>query len=218
MRALGRLREWSGVLALILVLAGGTAYAANEWTGANIVNESLTGADLRDDTVRGADVAESSLGKVRDADTLDRLDATRFVRGGPAVAGAFGNSDARAYFNRVSTPAGGGTSTFLEIPGLLHLNLDCGPSSTTVNIVSDRNGLELYTDLKSQSFVDDEVQNTGDSIGFSTTPSEDIRRLDLQAGTGANTFGLQRMLDATVTFRFGAGTCAAVVSALAQRT
>jgi len=29
------------------VLAGGTAYAANEWTGANIVDESLTGADVK---------------------------------------------------------------------------------------------------------------------------------------------------------------------------
>lgn len=208
MRILTRLREWSGVVALFCVLAGGTAYAANEWTGTNIVNDSLTGADI----------LESSLGKVRDADTLDHLDSTRFVRGGAAVAGAFGNSDAKAYFNRVSTPAGGGTSTFLEIPGLLHLELVCGPSSSTVNIVSDRNGLELYTELNSQSFIDDEVLNTGDSFGFSTTPSEDIRSVDLQAGTGANTFGLQRMLDATVTFRFGAGTCAAVVSALAQRT
>ena len=163
------LREWSGVLALVLVLAGGTAYAANEWTGANIVNESLTGADLRDDTVRGADLVESSLGKVDDADMLDRLDSTRFVRGGTAVAGAFGNSDAKAYFNRVSTPAGGGTSTFLEIPGILHLVVDCGPSSTTVLIVSDRNGLELYADLNSQSFIQREVQNVGDSFGFSTT-------------------------------------------------
>ena len=87
-----------------------------------------------------------------------------------------------------------------------------------MHIVADRNGLELYADLNSQSFIHHEVQNTGDSFGFSTTPSEDIRRLNLQAGTGANTFGLQRMLDATVTFRFEAGTCAAVVSALAQRT
>ena len=175
-------------------------------------------ADLRDDTVRGADLVESSLGKVDDADMLDRLDSTRFVRGGTAVAGAFGNSDAKAYFNRVSTPAGGGTSTFLEIPGILHLELDCGPSSSTVRVVSDRNGLELYAELNSQSFIQREVQNVGDSFGFSTTPSEDIRSFDLQAGTGANTFGLQRMVDATVTFRFGAGTCAAVVSALAQRT
>ncbi len=218
MRVISRLREWSGVLALFLVLVGGTAYAANEWTGANIVNESLTGADLRDDTVRGADVVESSLGKVGDADTLDGLDATRFVRGGAAVAGAFGNSDAKAYFNRVSSPAGGGSSTFLEIPGLLHLELDCGPASTTMRIVGDRNNVELYADLNSQSFIQHEVINNGDSFGFSTTPSEDIRSFHLQAGTGANTFGLQRMLDATVTFRFEAGTCAAVVSALAQRT
>ena len=33
-------------LALFVAL-GGTAYAANEWTGANIVDESLTGADVR---------------------------------------------------------------------------------------------------------------------------------------------------------------------------
>jgi hypothetical protein len=34
-------------LCLILVVGGGTAYAVNEWTGANVVDESLTGADVR---------------------------------------------------------------------------------------------------------------------------------------------------------------------------
>ena len=91
MRVLSRLREWSGVLALCLVLAGGTAYAANEWTGANIVNESLTGVDVRGDTIKGADVLESSLGKVRDANTLDhaRLDPLRAAaaRRSPAPSG-----------------------------------------------------------------------------------------------------------------------------------
>jgi hypothetical protein len=43
------------------VLAGGTAYAANEWTGANIVDGSLTGADVFDNTVSGADITNGSL-------------------------------------------------------------------------------------------------------------------------------------------------------------
>src|SRR4051794_22927723 len=117
MRALGVVREWSGVLALFLVLAGGTAYAVNEWTGANIVNESLTGsdvkapatvdgtltgADVKADSLRGADLLESSLGNVPNANNLDNLDSTRFVQGGSAVPGAFGTSKANAYFNRVT--------------------------------------------------------------------------------------------------------------------
>ena len=43
------------------VLAGGTAYAANEWTGANIVDESLTGRDVLDNTLASADVTNQSL-------------------------------------------------------------------------------------------------------------------------------------------------------------
>src|SRR5438093_12494069 len=34
-------------LALFVALGGTSAYAANEWTGANLVDESLTGADVR---------------------------------------------------------------------------------------------------------------------------------------------------------------------------
>jgi hypothetical protein len=35
------------MLALFLALGGTSAYAINEWTGANIVDESLTGSDVR---------------------------------------------------------------------------------------------------------------------------------------------------------------------------
>jgi hypothetical protein len=42
-------------------LAGGTAYAANEWTGENIVDGSLTGADIFNNTVSGADITNGSL-------------------------------------------------------------------------------------------------------------------------------------------------------------
>jgi trimeric autotransporter adhesin len=46
-RRLGRPRHATVVAYLALFVAlGGTAYAANEWTGDNIVDESLTGADI----------------------------------------------------------------------------------------------------------------------------------------------------------------------------
>ncbi len=48
-------------LALFLALSTGTAYAANEWTGANIVDQSLTAADLKIGTIGTARVLNDSL-------------------------------------------------------------------------------------------------------------------------------------------------------------
>ena len=53
--------QWMGALALFLVLTAGTAWAANEWTGANIVDGSLTTADFKDNDVRSADVRNDNL-------------------------------------------------------------------------------------------------------------------------------------------------------------
>ncbi len=55
-------RQWTGALSLFLVLTGGVAYAANEWTGDNIVNGSLTTADYKNGDIRSADVKDFSLG------------------------------------------------------------------------------------------------------------------------------------------------------------
>jgi hypothetical protein len=59
-------------LALFLALTTGTVYAANEWTGANIVDGSLTAADLavgtigtlrvQDNSLQAADLAPDSVG------------------------------------------------------------------------------------------------------------------------------------------------------------
>jgi uncharacterized protein YjbI with pentapeptide repeats len=48
-------------LALFMALGGTSAYAANEWTGANIVDESLTGADIKNGAVASRDVTNASL-------------------------------------------------------------------------------------------------------------------------------------------------------------
>ena len=61
-KAVAHLRgPWTGALALFLVIAGGTAYAANTIGSADVIDESLRSQDLRNDNVTGDDVLESSL-------------------------------------------------------------------------------------------------------------------------------------------------------------
>ena len=83
--------QWMGALALVLVLAGGTAYAANTVGSADVIDNSLgsvdlrnnaavQSADVRNDTLTGADIVEGSLGTVTDADHLDGRDSKDFAR------------------------------------------------------------------------------------------------------------------------------------------
>jgi hypothetical protein len=48
-------------VAVFLALGGVSAYAANEWTGANIVDGSLTGQDVFDNTISGNDMTNNSV-------------------------------------------------------------------------------------------------------------------------------------------------------------
>jgi hypothetical protein len=50
----------TGLIAIFIAL-GGTAYANNEWTGANIVDGSLTTFDYKNDDIRSADVRDGTL-------------------------------------------------------------------------------------------------------------------------------------------------------------
>jgi len=43
-------------LAFVMVLGGGTAWAVDEWTGANIQNGTLTSADYKNNDIRSGDV------------------------------------------------------------------------------------------------------------------------------------------------------------------
>jgi hypothetical protein len=218
MRVLARLREWSGVLALVLVLAGGTAYAANEWTGANIVNGSLTGADVQADSLRGGDVVESSFDRVSDAARLNGLAAGRFVQGASAVPGAFDVAKAKAYFNRVTSPPGS-TSTFVQVPGLLHLRLRCEDDFAALGVISDIDGLEVYRGGTGRTNPERNVFADGGIIETAATPGSEVQELLIQAGTGENTFGNQKLVEITVHWALtSAGDCTASASVLDQRT
>jgi hypothetical protein len=50
----------TGLIAIFIAL-GGTAYANNEWTGANIVDGSLTTFDYKNNDIRSADVHDTTL-------------------------------------------------------------------------------------------------------------------------------------------------------------
>jgi hypothetical protein len=88
------------VVALIslFVALSGVAWAANTVGSADVIDNSLLSQDLKDgaavksadvvnDSLTGADIAESSLGKVPNADKLDGIDSEGFVRSLWAVAG-----------------------------------------------------------------------------------------------------------------------------------
>jgi hypothetical protein len=48
-------------LALFIALAGGTAWAVDEWTGANIQDGTLASADYKNNDIRSLDVKTDSL-------------------------------------------------------------------------------------------------------------------------------------------------------------
>ena len=52
--------KFTGPLALFLVVAGGSAWAANEWSGENIVDHSLTSVDIKNEDIRAVDVRDAS--------------------------------------------------------------------------------------------------------------------------------------------------------------
>ena len=56
--------QWAGLLALFLVLAGGTAYAANTIGSSDIINESILSQDLKNGQVTVADIATNAVGSV----------------------------------------------------------------------------------------------------------------------------------------------------------
>lgn len=79
---------YSGVastLALVLALTTGAAYAANEWTGANIQNGSLTGADIKNGSVTGMDLKNGNVA------SIDIKDAS--LTGGDILNGSLTTED-----------------------------------------------------------------------------------------------------------------------------
>jgi hypothetical protein len=96
-------------VACFVALAGGVAYADNEFTGANIKDGSLTGADVFDNTLSSADVTDGSLTgtDVKDASLTgaDVLDNT--LSGADVTNGSLTGTDVRDHSLSVADVAEG---------------------------------------------------------------------------------------------------------------
>ena len=135
--------QWMGALALFLVLAGGTAYAANtigssdiingQVKSADIGNNQVRSADVRDDTIAnggltGKDIIEGSLGTVPAADTLDGMDSKDFARLGGVVNGDGSILQGSGF--TVSHPSDGEYQ--VSFPSGTLSNANCPPVATAV--------------------------------------------------------------------------------------
>jgi hypothetical protein len=152
------------------------------------------------------------------ADTLDSLDSTAFVQGGSAVPGVFGTSRAQTYLSRVASPPGG-NSTFMQIPGVAHLEMRCGATSTALDFDSDADGLEAFTTLSRDPGASRSTLKEGAGLSFTAFASDRTLTADIQAGIGANTFSARQLVDVRIAIHYDAsGTCSAQASVLAQET
>jgi hypothetical protein len=57
--------------------------------GIDVKNATLTGTNIAADSIEGADINESSLGQVPNADQLDGIDSSGFLRGSGQAVGGF---------------------------------------------------------------------------------------------------------------------------------
>ena len=162
-RLLKNLREWSGVIALFLVLAGGTAYAANTVFSSDIVNGEVKIADIGpgavatsevlDDTLAGGGLAAADLrsGSVGPAEAAGL--------GSDDIANASGGSDdvnankldginssgfvqgrGKQLAARFIMLPAGQLRTLLEIPGLGRLDAGCVSDRGEIRFTNTTNG------------------------------------------------------------------------------
>ena len=103
-------------VAVVLAMSG-TAVAATQINGASLKDRSVAHTKLVRNTVTGAEVKESSLGRVPNADKLDGLDSTAFVKG----------ANVKVYQGKRTGLANSGVTnvTLLTLPGLGRLDVVC---------------------------------------------------------------------------------------------
>jgi len=135
----------ASTLALFLALGTGTAYAANEWTGENIVDQSLTAADIQIGTIGTLRVQDNSLQAIDlapDSATSSEIASAAVgsseigagaVGGSEIAAGAVGTSEIAN--NTVSSAdlAGGGATGAISIAGGSIANGRCIEVDTSVS-------------------------------------------------------------------------------------
>jgi hypothetical protein len=161
-----------GGAAVLLLISAGTAYAANEWTGANIVDGSLTTDDLANNTIQGVDIATGAVLSSDIAnDTVTNVDiADNTVRSTEIQNNTIGSADV-ADGSLTSTDILDGTITGTDI-------LDGTIESSDVLDESLTNA-DLGTDSVQATEVADNSLDSGEIIDFGLS-NEDIGVLEAE--------------------------------------
>jgi hypothetical protein len=109
----------ASAIALFVSLAGGTAYAVDEWTGANIQDGSLTTADYKNKDIRSADIRDDSSagGGLNAADLRPGS-----VAGSEVLNGSLGTAD--------TDPLASGANSFSVVPIDLSTLAGAGPQDS----------------------------------------------------------------------------------------
>jgi len=166
-------RQWMGALALFLVLTGGTAWALDEWTGANIQNATLTSADYKNNDIRSVDVRDDAAGGgLTDADLapnsagLAELDPAAFAApdiAPTAAGGAYEIADNAVQRHEISD----GTITGAEVADSSLGAADIGSSEVGTSEIADAGVRSeelgpIYERMGNQVFPDGGTGQNGD--------------------------------------------------------
>lgn len=207
------------------IVASGQPFVKGSLTGSDVLDGTLLGPDLKANTLNGTQINESSLAKVPAASTADSaLNANTlggitpggFVQGGVAVPCCSAPSTGKSYFNLVSVQPGA-IAQFLDIPGLLHVDGQCGtgtPKVAITNVTGNANGVGVMYDRTNSAPTSDTL-NSGTSLNYSNTTTY---RWTLQAGVGANLFNGQKLVTIQLFATPRSGDCLFQVSAILQTT
>jgi hypothetical protein len=132
--------QWIGTVALFLVVTGGTAYAVNEYTGANIQDGTLTTADIKNEDIRSQDVRDASRngGGLTGAEIIDDSLTGADIDEGTLNASAIGGGERIGRFSLHSA-----TNPTQVVPGLtIYSTFGSSPNTSG----SDDMGITFLTD------------------------------------------------------------------------
>ena len=210
--------QWAGLLALFLVIAGGTAYAANTVFSSDIVDGQVKTADIGDNQVRSADVRNDNLtagglGSVDIAnDSLSGLDIAESTLQN-VNAGTVGGLQVRKVNFQV--PYGTGPTTVLDLAGL-QITAECQNFGDILDVkaFTSKNGASAYYTAISADFADDRPTNPNKDIA-STRASQGFFNVGDQLQVDNATPNVGGFGSATGTLHYSAPDGSVVVAHLA---
>jgi hypothetical protein len=159
-------------------VASGTISGHNPPSGdrANVIPRSIDAPDVKINALGGRQIDEAALGKVPNADALDGIDSSGFIKGSGRILPIDTSADAN------------GDATLFDLPGFVEVDGICGDTATAgnagirtydqaVDVLSDNGGANANLSHLSAN------SSNGSSL-WSMSPGGDSLTLSLEASGG----------------------------------